>query len=227
MRYARPFNCQTKWDEDIQYEIRTAVDEIEDNIPLVLQRVGSEMINNLQSHIQKDVYDAYTPTSYPRRKDHPQFGTPLDDIKNFSTHIERDYGMTTLYFDYNPDGTHKGKIWDTLDYEFDESNPRAGTTRTPGAQPIKPKPVHGDKLINRIQTAKGYDWGKEGQFPQRPFWSNFVQEEIESGGVKNRFDDMVENTRMTQYDYSFKKQYGKTDYSWDGNDGALSTTDTW
>ncbi|MBQ0125826.1 MAG: hypothetical protein KBS59_05820, partial [Clostridiales bacterium] len=37
-----------------------------------------------------------------------------------------------------------------------------------------------DDLIRRLQTGKGYDWhlknGKD--FPKRPFWNNFVDEQI-------------------------------------------------
>lgn len=222
MRQTRLFECRIDWKGDnFERDANTAIDEIQNNLPRVLNVMGSEMIHDLQTHINKDVYAAYEPISYPRRKYNPQFGTPLDDIKNFTTHIDRNGNITTLDFEYNPDGTHKGEIKDILNFDPDAhpGSPWAG-------DPLKPHPVHGDVLINRIQTGEGFDWKRKGGFPERPFWSKFVDEEMQGGGIKRRFDRISQGMHYTKYDYTYKTQLGKSDFEWDGTDGALSTDAT-
>ena len=209
------FEAKIDWSDDkFETEVQTAVSIIRGNIPFVLNMVGSELIKDLQSHIEKDVYDAYDPRAYPRRKDNPKFGTSLVDKKNFYAMAKGEY----LEFNYYPDGTHRGTRKDTLGYADSES-------RTDGDIPIKPNPVHGDVLINRIQTGKGYDWNADNPDdgpPPRPFWNNFVEEEF-NGKLVQHFNHAVRHTKMAgNYDYRY---YSATpgDLLYTESDGALST----
>lgn len=229
MKQTRLFECRIDWKGDnFVRDAYNALDEIGNNVPRVLNVMGSEMIHDLQTHINQDVYAAYEPISYPRRKYNPQFGTPLDDIKNFTTHIHKDdVGImgyqSTLEFEYNPDGTHKGKRKDVLNYDKKLTENRGMS----GEDTLKPNPVHGDVLINRLETGRGYDWVPDETIPPRPFWSKFVDEEMQGGGIKRRFDRISQGMRYTKYDYTYKTQLGKNDFEWDGTDGALSTDATW
>lgn len=213
MARASLFNAYIDWEHDnLDYDVGIAFGNIQNNIPHVLEMIGGEMIEDLQKHIQKDVYDAYTPTSYPRRKDHPEFGTSLIDIKNFDTRVNDD----TLEFDYHPTGFHSGKMKDVLNYD-----PHYKASRASAENPLKPHPVHGDALIERIETGKGYDWRlKDADFPQRPFWSNFVDEEM-NGGIIRHFNRIVPQINMTdgKCDYKFTRG-GYSDLTRDGGDAT-------
>lgn len=199
MALERLLDVKVDWEGDnLEYDVGMAIGEIENNMTPLLQYVGAEMIEDLQRRIKMDVYRAYTPKSYPRRKDHPEFGTPLWDIKNFTTHINNDLNVAILEFDYSPDGTHKGKKKDALDYDdkYHRDDPDYAE------DPLKPNPVHGDALIKRIQTGKGYDW--KCSPGERPFWDNFVEEENNHGFV-SRFNTYMKNNKVTKYDYTYKR----------------------
>lgn len=213
MANLRIFDCTVDWEGDnFEYDVGMAIGEIENSLTPVLESVGGEMIHDLQKHISKDVYAKYSPTSYPRRKDHPQFGTPLDSIKNFTTKVDNNLNVATLNFDYSPDGTHKGKKKDALDYDEEIDEKRNGGKT--GERPLKPNPVHGDMLIKRIETGKGYDWKADG-IPARPFWSNFVNEEMH-GRLRGHFNAEMSRRKLTKYDYEYKPQ--RSDFTYDYND---------
>lgn len=125
--------------------------------------------DDLALHIEHDVYDAYTPKEYPRRRDNPDFGIPLIDMDANVTYYNKGAGFT---FSYMPDGSHSGT---TADLPIESDNYDAYH-----AEPIKPNPVHGDKLIERIETGRGYDWKFKGKGPgKREFWQKFVNEEMD------------------------------------------------
>lgn len=136
-----------------------------------LVSIGSELTKQLQQHIRTDVYNAYSPKSYPRRSNHPQFGTPLESTDNMDLQI----GKLSLAFNYEPSGSHSGKNRDRIDW----SELSDDLKKSPD-KPIKPNPVHGDDLIRRIETGTGYDWDVE--VPERHFWNNFVEEAIGEHG---------------------------------------------
>ena len=154
--------------------------------------VQDAMFNSLHEHINKDVYDVYHPTDYPRRKDNPQFGTPLDDVLNYGSLIgpfNKIYasGDFSLHggISYDPRGEHCGTTAD-LDPDskyYDADNPK----------PLKPNPVHENDLIRRIETGEGYDWKvPKVVYKGRPFWQNFVKEMIEGGQIAVAFRyDMI------------------------------------
>lgn len=131
-----------------------------------LNRMSIYLITQLQNHINIDFYDKYDPTSYPRRKDYPQFGKSLLDKE----YMDIETGLNTLTLTYLPQGGHSGKMKDTLNW-----NKKKGGKN--GDNPIKPNPVHGNELIQRLQTGQGYDWQKkDGGFPPRPFWNLFIED---------------------------------------------------
>lgn len=134
--------------------------------------------DDLAVHIEHDVYDAYTPKEYPRRRDNPDFGIPLIDMDANVTYYNKVDGPTFfdvgggLSFSYKPDGSHSGTTADLPNESdnYDADNPES----------IKPKPVHGDDLIRRIETGEGYDWKFKGKGPgKREFWQKFVNEEMD------------------------------------------------
>lgn len=106
-------------------EIDKQIAKIENNIPIALEGVGSEMIRDLQEHIQQDWYKPWQPKVYKRRTDNPSLGTPLGSVENISVSVKG----KVLDFDYTPTGEYKGT-------GFEEER-------------------NGDELITSLQTGKG------------------------------------------------------------------------
>ena len=146
-------------------------------VPQALKSVASELTNSLKQFIQSEVYERYEPKNYPRRADYPRFGYGLADDKYIDYDIKQSGTRgANLTFMYNPKGYHYGKIQD-IKGAYETKNgaikPTASTSRN-WDKPLKPHPVHGDRLINRIQTAEGFDWHVPDAMPARPFWNMFV-----------------------------------------------------
>ncbi len=174
------FKSEIEGWEEVQKELDNFKTKIDKGIVGGLKVVNNELVVSLQKHIQEDVYDEYAPKAYPRRKNNPKFGRPIISEENMFPKIYKG----TLVFSYLPDGSHSGKYKDTLSWET------KGKFATPNADkaaeyPIKPNPVHGDDLIKRIETGKGYDWEYHGG--ARPFWQNFTKEQIEGGALERSF----------------------------------------
>lgn len=200
MAYTRLLEAKIDWSNDkLESNTDIACNTIKKNVDVVLSIMGGELVHDLQKHIEKDFYDEYQPKSYPRRKNHTIFGPPLDDTKNFDTVVKNN----VLTFDYHPLGFHTGKIRDTLNFDPDMY------PESMWDKPIKPKPVHGDDLINRLEKGEG-DWRKprgatwtDSKFPKRPFWSNFVSEE-NNGKLIRHFNKIVGDMDMTDGAYAYK-----------------------
>lgn len=187
------FKVSAKWEGDIQKEFEENLFAIDRAVDYGLSSVDISMRYSLLEHIQHDVYDAYTPSAYPRRSDPggETFGRPLNDLENMDSHksqIGKDYVYVFLYY---PSGSHSGKIRDAKDYknEKGQTNPQYVGRDD---YPIKPHPLHGDALIERIQTAN-YDWNlkkkiQSGALGGRPFWNNFVDEQ-RNGMLFAAFED--------------------------------------
>lgn len=94
-------------DEELEKEIA----KIESYIPMALEGVGSEMIWDLQEHIQQDWYEPWKPKEYRRRTVNPSLGTPLGSDKNINVSVKG----KSLDFDYSPTGKHVVKAWHTRD----------------------------------------------------------------------------------------------------------------
>ena len=199
MAYTRLLEAKIDWSDDkLESNTDIAYNTRRKNVDVVLNVIGGELVHDLQKHINDDFYKQYQPKSYPRRKDHPIFGTALDSEKNFDTNVKN--GVLEFY--YTPLGFHTGKLRDTLDFDEDRYSPSEWN------RPIKPKPIHGDKLINRLEKGEFYDWAPH-HFPERPFWTNFVNEE-NNGKLISHFNTAVRNTDMT--DGAFTYRYSGATY---------------
>lgn len=118
---------------------------------VALDGVISETKDRLKQHVQKDVYDQWTPTEYIRREKNGG----IIDIDG-SSRINGPYPDT------------KGKNF-AAGFEL---------RYMPGGESEQwREPASGNALIGRIESGTGYEW-REHPGP-RPFWTNFVNEMIE------------------------------------------------
>jgi hypothetical protein len=157
------FNARVIGTEEIYKDFREELKSINAQIPKALERVGSEMIYNLQEHIQKDFYDAFTPEAYERRSNNPWHGTPMIDESNMSVFVKG----KQLDFSYLPDTVHE--YYDA----WIEDRPNRGFH--PLARPS-------DDLIKWAQHEHKL---KNGVIPARPFWNNFVEDQIHNRIISN------------------------------------------
>ncbi len=125
-----------------------------------LRLVGEDMRYDLAKHIQRDVYDQYSPVEYQRRGDSGIKAQALD------AKIYSDGAHVTL--DFKPNGSHPDEgAWA-------ERNVRV---------------VNGDELIGRIEkNSPAYTWPpvKESA-KRRPFWQNFVNEMVDGNVLETYF----------------------------------------
>lgn len=168
------FSASVDGTETIDRDFSEVKNEIMSAVQASMSTVGDFMKDALQRHIETDVYDAYSPKAYPRRSENAAFGTPLSDMDANTMVNNRGAGVTLTYL---PSGSHSGTTADLPQSSsyYNPDNPR----------PIKPNPVHGDTLIRRLETGKGYDWKTD--VPARPFWQNFVNEMESVGGLFDAF----------------------------------------
>jgi hypothetical protein len=172
-----------------------------------LNYVGSELTESLKRFIQTQVYDVYQPLVYPRRADNPQFGDGLAS-DSYISYNKSKKGMN-LTFVYEPKGYHKGKVKD-----IDPTHAFSDIKNED--KPIKPNPVHGDALINRIQTGNGYDWNLENS-PQvtngRPFWNMFV--------ANAKSETIPVNFTKVMREFDEKFFLSENDIEWQQNESML------
>ena len=162
-----------------------------DKMQRIAESVGNVMKETLEHRIEEDVYKEYTPRVYPRRSEHPGYGVPLNDMEKTVTLYPKSIpGKAEVTFMYQPSGEHSG----TFGEFFNED--QLARLHKKASDPIKPNPVHGDDLIRRIETGRGYDYHPSSKDPHpftepRPFWANFVAEMLEGGefdrAVKSAF----------------------------------------
>lgn len=139
-----------------------------------LKALASELAPALQRHIQKDIYEAYVPEQYERRRDHPQYGRSIFSEKNMRWNlVNRSGGQRSVEFTYEPNG--RNTHYPTSDYYAD-----------------------GDSLITVLQEDRGYLWLKSGSIgTERPFWNRFVDEVAQRGdqwfvGGFNQFEPSIQ-----------------------------------
>lgn len=167
-----------------------------DKMQRIAESVGNVMKETLEHRIEEDVYKEYNPKVYPRRSDpkNSGYGVALNNMEKTVTlypkpkdHIA---GKVVVTFVYQPSGEHSG----TFGEFFNED--QLTRLHKKASDPIKPNPVHGDDLIRRIETGRGYDYHPSSKDPHpftepRPFWANFVAEMLEGGefdrAVKSAF----------------------------------------
>ena len=217
------FNVTMKGEETLITDLNAFLLTLKEPIRSGLNSVADGFSNSLDKHIQHDVYDAYNPKRYPRRQMKDSLMSP--DYKEISV-----YDLS-LRFQYEPKGFHKAKMKDMLGAEWDDMILRyvvldkdTGATKdiieNPN-DPLKPKPVHGDRLIERIQTGEGYDWQPpkgEDSFPKRPFWNNFVEEQ-RSGAALDSFVYGF-GTGVTK----LQLEGGSRDLEWNGDEGMIGSS---
>lgn len=173
------FKIETEGYDELELEMMGAIFNM-----ATMKRIGkfvlTETKDALRRHINEDVYDAHKPTVYPRRSEHEGYGPPLNDIESNSYpigNIDKD-GNVTVGLNYLPSGEHSGTFGDFYGKKkLKELNRKA-------SDPIKPEAgrADGNALIRRIETGKGYDWEFD---KERPFWTRFVEEMVDSGGFEN------------------------------------------
>lgn len=212
------FTVKVSGEGTLANDLNSFLLELKDPIRTGLSSVADNMTKSLDKHIEDDVYREYNPLRYPRRPLNESLMSPK--YKHISIHD------LTLSFQYEPMGFHRGKMKDMLGAEFDnnihkwvtidpETHDIAGIIENPD-DPIKPHPVHGDTLIQRIQTGEGYDWKEPAKgFPQRPFWNNFVEEQ-RSGAIMDSFSYGFNSGTLKMV-----SEGGKRDLDWNGNEGML------
>lgn len=152
-----------------------------DKMQRIAESIGNVMKETLEHRIEEDVYKEYRPHVYPRRSEHPGYGVALNDMEKTVTLFPKSIpGKAEVTFVYQPSGEHSGTFGDF----YDEN--KLLRLHKKASDPIKPNPVHGDDLIRRIETGRGYDYhpSSKDRHPftePRPFWGNFVSEMLEGG----------------------------------------------
>lgn len=117
------------------------------------QALADDMRACLQEHVEHDVYDAFQPTEYVRRREN---GGLADMKKNATVYSDERLGGMNLTLLYQPDGSTDG--------EGNELEPH----------------VDGDDLVNRIERKEPeYNWRRKPE--ARTFFSDFVQEMVDGG----------------------------------------------
>lgn len=143
----------------------------------VSEAVFSEMRDSLDSHVRDDVYGApYTPKEYVRRSQHPEYGTSLRKSAQEAESIGPvDYETMewAAGLRYEPTGEHEHKAWSELD---------------------------GDELIGRIEKKDpAYTFeSKKKPIPKRPFWQNFVWDQIEGGEIEKTLDRVLKELGIAE-----------------------------
>lgn len=173
-------NTITKDMTEINKRINTAAFQ-------ALPSVYNTLEKRLHMNVMVDVYEAVDePKIYQRRKDHPEFGTPLSDVRAAIKNIEFYKTVPTLKFDYLPSGQHSGKL--------------------ANGEPMWQNPLDGDALIERIESGNGYEWPKR-QMPPREYFTNFKNDIIEGGVAESA---LVKGMNFVDPDLQVKVGGGKT-----------------
>lgn len=182
-------------------EVRESIVEIEKEIPIALNAVGSEMIESLNRHLDEDFYKKYNPVAYRRR-----YTEGLKNQKN----IDAQVNGKTLTFTYTPSGEPVGKLADSRNWSENLENWLKSVNKT-GETPFFSPTRSGDELI--VWAQKAHEIGKQ-KIPERPFWNHFVEEQKESK-IIDTFIGAFSN------DYRPTKEGGEMDIQFDGQESML------
>ena len=172
-------DVHVKGEDSLDKDMKAELNKLSVDVANIMVQLGQIMGDTLQKHIVQDVYQAYSPKTYPRRSENPRFGTPLSDVwaNSYLTYntAEGQIGGEVC-INYMPTGVHTGTTAD-LDPSspyYDADNPR----------PLKPNPANGNELIRRLETGAGYDWNAHPG--KRPFWQETVKELIDDGELEHQ-----------------------------------------
>ena len=158
------FSFQVKEEGSLRQDLEAMTPEIDKGIYYGLTTVAADLPPLLQQHVRDDVYDEYAPDKYLRRSEYPEYGVPIDDIRNmYSKAYPQSRHMVFQYF-------HKGA------HSLYDDNP------------TYPQYISGDELLDVLESGSGYSWevGKK-NIPPRPYWSNFVTDVVEKGKAERAF----------------------------------------
>lgn len=137
--------------EGLDTDVAALLAEVKSAITAAMPNIERESEDALKYHVQKDVYDAFEPTRYKRRKENGGLIDTKQSDGVFVTYSDQD--SMTLH--YNPTG------WS------DQAAPYWV--------------LNNDALIRRIESAyPPYNWKGEMPGP-RPFFTPFVVEMLEGG----------------------------------------------
>lgn len=148
------------WDGDLEKELIAALRaDINPALAKANAAVKEAMRDSLARHLETDMYGEYDPKMYERRGEN---GGMLGQAIHLDSAIA---GMvsdsTRATINYKPSGDHPTVSgWHKVD---------------------------GDDLIGRIEKHDPeYNWlpRKGKKIPNRPFWQNFVDEMVDSGGME-------------------------------------------
>lgn len=203
--------CEIEGLNSIEQELE---DEFMPRVDRAIQKglsvTASDMTISLEKHIRSDVYEKYTPLAYIRRAR----GGMLNTDETIDTKIE--YG-DTLYFTYNFPVTpsfwrEDSKYMKYGYYEF----------------------MDGDDAIRAIQDGKNYPTVTPMGIPPRPFWDNFLTEQLIGRDIEKSFVKGVNmadgdlgaeevggydlRDRQDSDDLHDKPEYGKVKFN--GKDGS-------
>lgn len=81
-------------------DLRDILADIETKFPYALEYVSAEIRDALQKHLQSDLFGAYTPEHYTRRRGNTERGRAIEDEGNISSEIVGN----SLRFSYEPEG---------------------------------------------------------------------------------------------------------------------------
>lgn len=170
----------------LEKDLEEHLEKIEKEIPIVLNAVGSEMIESLNRHLDEDFYNKYNPVAYRRR-----YTEGLKNQKNINAQVDG----KTLTFTYTPSGEPVGKLVDSLNWSEDLENWLKSVQQT-GETPFFSPTRSGDDLI--VWGQRAHEIGKF-HIPARPFWNHFVEEQKESkiidtfiGAFSNKYKPIID-----------------------------------
>lgn len=158
------FKVSAKWEGSLEQDVDSHLPGIKSAANMALHSCESMMGISLLEHIQNDWYEAWgEPLVYKRRTDNPEYGTPLGDPDNITSHVS---GLS-LSFLYEPNAKHSAANW---------------------SRDLSP-----DELIEVIQTNSGWKYEPSTDIHnkpimKRPFWNNFVQE-LRNGLLFTMFEE--------------------------------------
>lgn len=101
------FRVDIKGLDTLEKDYNEEETNIKKQIPKALGIVGNEMVNNLQEHVTKDVYDKYEPYVYERRIGRTGQYAPIESQE----YIDYNLSDNTLTFSYEPQGAHWVERW--------------------------------------------------------------------------------------------------------------------
>lgn len=147
--------------DEIDVDLSETWERIWDLTENGLNYVGAGMIPSLQNHLWRDWYYAWQPKVYQRRTDDGGIGGGIGRPLGSYLNMDYDSEPGTMEFRYEPTGEHFVDAWHTND---------------------------GDEIIEMIQYPYNrWTWiPKHSHAPQRMFWNNFVDDQI-NGGIITSF----------------------------------------